>query len=157
MKGFDEIQRDSASPSVVKEALAVRGYALIREVIPRSDVRGGSLRMSARFFPGPGGCSLAVPRQNACPLRGLTMAILIRSTKETYQEVFNLERFHALPHHPALKKVMEIIAGDPVVVHPKPIGRLIFPRCERLVTHPHQDYEFMRGDPEFYTVWITSA
>jgi ectoine hydroxylase-related dioxygenase (phytanoyl-CoA dioxygenase family) len=74
--------------------------------------------------------------------------------KKTYQEVFNLELFHALPHHPALKKVMQMIAGDQVLVHPKPIGRLIFPRCERLVTHAHQDYEFMGGDPEFYTVWI---
>jgi ectoine hydroxylase-related dioxygenase (phytanoyl-CoA dioxygenase family) len=74
--------------------------------------------------------------------------------KKTYQEVFNLEKFHALPHHPALKRVMRMIVGDHVLIHPKPIGRLIFPRCERLVTHAHQDYEFMGGDPEFYTVWI---
>ena len=47
-----------------------------------------------------------------------------------------------------------MIVGDQVLVHPKPIGRLIFPRSERLVTHAHQDYEFMGGDPEFYTVWI---
>ena len=71
-----------------------------------------------------------------------------------YQEVFNLESLHRLPHDPALRNVMTMLAGDQVLVHPKPIGRLIFPKCERLVTHAHQDFEFMGGDPEFYTVWI---
>jgi ectoine hydroxylase-related dioxygenase (phytanoyl-CoA dioxygenase family) len=49
---------------------------------------------------------------------------------------------------------MNTLAGDEPLVHPKPIGRLIFPHCERLVTHAHQDYEFMGGDPECFTVWI---
>jgi ectoine hydroxylase-related dioxygenase (phytanoyl-CoA dioxygenase family) len=47
-----------------------------------------------------------------------------------------------------------MLVGDEVLVHPKPIGRLIFPNCDRLVVHAHQDYEFMGGDPEFFTVWI---
>jgi ectoine hydroxylase-related dioxygenase (phytanoyl-CoA dioxygenase family) len=50
--------------------------------------------------------------------------------------------------------VMKMLVGEQPFVHPKPIGRLIFPYCERLVTHAHQDYEFMGGDPEFFTVWI---
>jgi ectoine hydroxylase-related dioxygenase (phytanoyl-CoA dioxygenase family) len=50
--------------------------------------------------------------------------------------------------------VMKMLVGDQVLVHPKPIGRLIFPNCDRLVVHAHQDYEFMGGDPEFFTVWI---
>jgi ectoine hydroxylase-related dioxygenase (phytanoyl-CoA dioxygenase family) len=49
---------------------------------------------------------------------------------------------------------MKMLVGERPFVHPKPIGRLIFPHCERLVTHAHQDYEFMGGDPEFFTVWI---
>jgi hypothetical protein len=50
--------------------------------------------------------------------------------------------------------MMKMLADDQPFVHPKPIGRLIFPHCERLVTHAHQDYEFMGGDPECFTVWI---
>ncbi len=46
--------------------------------------------------------------------------------KRVYQQVFNLESFHALPHQPALHEVMKMLAGDQVLVHPKPIGRLIF-------------------------------
>ena len=38
MKRFADVQRDSLSPSILQEALALRGYALIRQVIPRSDV-----------------------------------------------------------------------------------------------------------------------
>jgi hypothetical protein len=74
--------------------------------------------------------------------------------KRTYQEVFNLAAFHALPHHPALKRVMKMLVGNRLLVHPKPIGRLIFPNCERLTVHAHQDYRFMGGDPECFTAWI---
>ena len=76
------------------------------------------------------------------------------SFKRTYREVFNLESFHALPHNPALKLVMKMLVGEQVLIHPKPIGRLIFPNCEHLTVHPHQDYRFMNGDPECFTVWI---
>jgi ectoine hydroxylase-related dioxygenase (phytanoyl-CoA dioxygenase family) len=74
--------------------------------------------------------------------------------KSVYQQVFNLESFHALPHEPSLLRIMRMLIGDDVLVHPKPIGRLIFPSCDRLVVRPHQDYEFMKGDTEFYTAWI---
>ena len=50
------------------------------------------------------------------------------SFKQTYQQVFNLESFHSLPHHPALRRVMTMLVGERLLVHPKPIGRLIFPK-----------------------------
>jgi hypothetical protein len=68
--------------------------------------------------------------------------------------VFNLESFHALPHHHALKSVMQMLAGKQILVHPKPIGRLIFPNCDNLTVRAHQDYRFMNGDPECFTAWI---
>jgi hypothetical protein len=76
------------------------------------------------------------------------------SFKRTYREIFSLESFHALPHHFALKRVMKMLGGEQVLVHPKPIGRLIFPNCESLTVHAHQDYRFMSGDTECFTVWI---
>ena len=68
------------------------------------------------------------------------------SFKRTYQEVFNLELFHALPHHPALEHVMKLVVGEHPLIHPKPIGRLIFPHRENLTVHAHQDHRFMDGD-----------
>ncbi|HEX5283621.1 MAG TPA: phytanoyl-CoA dioxygenase family protein [Bryocella sp.] len=153
MKVFDDCQADSLSPSILKKALAGKGYALIRQLIPASDVqavlgdvtdvlcRAGWLR--------PGSFPL-----DRTPVEGVAYGDPDPVFKKTYQEVFNLELFHALPHNPALKSLMAMIVGDHVLVHPKPIGRLIFPSCERLVTRAHQDYEFMGGDPEFYTAWI---
>jgi ectoine hydroxylase-related dioxygenase (phytanoyl-CoA dioxygenase family) len=49
---------------------------------------------------------------------------------------------------------MKMLVGNRLLIHPKPIGRLIFPHCEHLRVHAHQDYRFMGGDPECFTVWI---
>ena len=153
MKAFDDVQKDSVSPSILKEGLELRGYTLVRQLIPRSDVEAvladvaGVLSRAGWLRPGSS-------PSDRIPVEGASFGDPDPVFKKTYQEVFNLERFHALPHHSELKRVMEMIVGDQVLVHPKPIGRLIFPRSERLVTHAHQDYEFMGGDPEFYTVWI---
>jgi ectoine hydroxylase-related dioxygenase (phytanoyl-CoA dioxygenase family) len=153
MKGFADVQRNSLSSSILKESLALRGYALIRQVIPQSDV-DAVLADVADVLASAGWLHPGSSPSDRIPAEGAAHGDPDPIFKRTYQEVFNLEMFHALPHHPALKKVMQMIVGDQVLVHPKPIGRLIFPRCERLVTHAHQDYEFMGGDPEFYTVWM---
>ena len=153
MKSFSDVQPDSLSPSVLKEALAVRGYALIRQLIPHSEVEDTLIDVVG-VLSRAGWLRSDNSASDRIPAEGAAYGDPDPVFKKTYQEVFNLERFHALPHHLALKRVMEMIVGDQVLIHPKPIGRLIFPCCERLVTHPHQDYEFMGGDPEFYTVWI---
>lgn len=153
MKVFNDLQTNGLSPSILQETLALRGYALIRQLIPRSDVEAVLVDvadvLSRAGWLRPGGSPT-----DRIPADGAAYGDPDPLFKCTYQEVFNLERFHAIPHHAELKKVMAMVVGDQVLIHPKPIGRLIFPRCERLVTHAHQDYEFMGGDPEFYTVWI---
>ncbi len=153
MKSFHDVQSDSLSPSTLKDGLEIRGYVLVRQLIPLPAVRA-VLSDVTDVLSKAGWLSLDSAPFDCIPAGGAAYGDPDPIFKKTYQEVFNLESFHALPHHPALKKVMEYISGDQVLVHPKPIGRLIFPNCERLVTHAHQDYEFMGGDPEFYTVWI---
>lgn len=153
MKAFDDVQADRLSPAILKEALTRTGYVLVRQLIPASDVQE-VLGNVAEVLSRAGWLRSGSSRLDRLPTEGAAYGDPDPIFKRTYQEVFNLEAFHALPHHSSLRKVMEMIVGDHVLVHPKPIGRLIFPRCERLVTHAHQDYEFMGGDPEFYTVWI---
>ena len=153
MKAFSDVQTDSLSPAILKDALALRGYALIRQLIPASDIRAVLVEV-AEVLSRAGWLRPGSSPSDRIPDGGAAYGDPDPVFKKTYQEVFNLEPFHALPHHAALKRVMEMIVGDHVLVHPKPIGRLIFPHCARLVTHAHQDYEFMGGDPEFYTVWI---
>ena len=153
MKAFHEVSRSELSSEALQDEVSTRGYVLVRDLLDREAVdtaltdvtrvlsQAGWLEKGRdpgeRFSAAEAACGDPDPQ-----------------FKRVYQEVFNLESLHRLPHDSSLRDVMKMLAGDHVLVHPKPIGRLIFPKCERLVTHAHQDYEFMGGDPEFYTVWI---
>ncbi len=153
MKAFHEVQACDLTPKLLRGELESKGYVLIRGLLPVesvntvlhdvTEVLSAAGWMQAGYTPSERKAEISAACGDPDP-----------DFKKTYQQVFNLESFHALPHQPALHNVMKMIAGEDVLVHPKPIGRLIFPHCERLVTHAHQDYEFMGGDPEFYTVWI---
>lgn len=153
MKLFHEMQICDLAPHSLQEAISSRGYALIRGLIPRSDidnVLGGIAKIlsdAGWLQPGHDPLEHIADNNAACGDPD-------PSFKRTYQEVFNLESFHALPHHPALKGVMNMLVGEQVLIHPKPIGRLIFPNCDSLTVRAHQDYRFMSGDPECFTVWI---
>jgi ectoine hydroxylase-related dioxygenase (phytanoyl-CoA dioxygenase family) len=153
VKAFHELEAKNLTPEMLQEQLDTRGYVLIRGLIPQNAVRSvladvTHILSSASWLAQGSDPIERIPEQGAA--YGDPDPIF----KQIYQEVFNLESFHTLPHHPALQNAMKMLVGDRVLVHPKPIGRLIFPNCERLVVHAHQDYEFMGGDPEFFTVWI---
>jgi ectoine hydroxylase-related dioxygenase (phytanoyl-CoA dioxygenase family) len=153
MKPFHEIPTSNLCSQSLQEELGSRGYLLIRKLIPRDDIRTvlanvtEVLAKTSWLLPGLDPLERIANNSAACGDPD-------PSFKLTYQEVFNLESFHALPHHPTLKNVMKLVAGERVLIHPKPIGRLIFPHCENLTVHAHQDYRFMDGDPECFTVWI---
>lgn len=153
MKPFHEIPICNLAPDSLQKELASRGYALIRGLLPHADIKNVLGEVTKILFDAgwllPGNDPLEHIANNTAACGDPDP-----SFKRTYREIFNLESFHALPHHPALKGVMSMLAGEQVLVHPKPIGRLIFPNCESLTVHAHQDYRFMSGDPECFTVWI---
>jgi ectoine hydroxylase-related dioxygenase (phytanoyl-CoA dioxygenase family) len=153
MKTFEGVSADTLSPERLKAAIASKGYVLIRQLIPKEAIQT-VLTDVTTVLSEAGWMHPDTSPLERVPAEGATYGDPDPTFKSVYQQVFNLESFHALPHHPALKRVMAMIVGDQVLVHPKPIGRLIFPNCKRLVVHAHQDYEFMRGDTEFYTVWV---
>jgi ectoine hydroxylase-related dioxygenase (phytanoyl-CoA dioxygenase family) len=153
VKAFHELQACDLTPDTLQEEMSSKGYVLIRGILPReavNSVLSDVMRVVAAadwLLPNHAPEERIANAGAACGDPDPTF-------KRVYQEVFNLESFHALPHQPALRGVMKMLVGEQPFVHPKPIGRLIFPHCERLVTHAHQDYEFMGGDSEFFTVWI---
>jgi ectoine hydroxylase-related dioxygenase (phytanoyl-CoA dioxygenase family) len=153
MKPFYDVHIRDLSRDFLRDQIDSKGYILLRDLLP-TDVLTRLLdeitkKLSAagwllrghnpldRFADSSAACGDPDP-----------------SFKRTYQEIFALELFHALPHHPALQHVMNMIVGKPLLIHPKPIGRLIFPHCDRLRVHAHQDHRFMGGDIECYTAWI---
>jgi ectoine hydroxylase-related dioxygenase (phytanoyl-CoA dioxygenase family) len=153
VKAFDEIEARDLRSSTLQDQMASKGYVLIRGVLPRETV-GCVLRDVTRVLSSAGWLLPDCDPRERMAAPAAACGDPDPAFKRVYQEVFNLESFHALPHQPALQEVMKMLVGEQTFIHPKPIGRLIFPHCERLVTHPHQDYEFMGGDPEFFTVWI---
>ena len=153
MKPFKELQACDLTPQSLQQELSSRGYALIRKLLPSPDVSNlldditQILSSAGWLLPGHAPLKRIANISAACGDPDPEF-------KKTYREVFSLESFHALPHNPTLKRVMKMVVGEQLLIHPKAIGRLIFPNCERLTVHPHQDYRFMNGDPECYTVWI---
>ena len=153
MKPFHEVQAHELTSNSLQDELASNGYALIRDLIPPTDLT--ILLDDVTTILSAAGWLLSGhdPRKRVAN-PAAACGDPDPSFKRTYREIFNLESFHALPHNARLKQMMMMIAGDQILIHPKPIGRLIFPNCERLTVHPHQDYRFMNGDSECYTVWI---
>ena len=70
-----------------------------------------------------------------------------------YIDVQKLRLFHALPHHECIVGILEILFGDPVLVHPRHICHVIFPGEHRYTTPPHQDFHPVRGTRNTWTVW----
>ena len=141
------------TPEILQSEMQTRGYLLIRNVLPKADLTGvlveitDILSSEGWLLPGHDPLDRIANPLAACGDPDLEF-------KRPYQAVFNLASFHALPHHPGLQRIMKMLVGEQFLIHPKPIGRLIFPNCERLRVHAHQDYRFMGGDPECFTVWI---
>ncbi|HTM15707.1 MAG TPA: phytanoyl-CoA dioxygenase family protein [Terracidiphilus sp.] len=153
MKPFSEVPADHLTSDLLHREIGSKGYVLVRNVLPRPDI-SKVLSEVAEVLSRAGWLNPAHDPADRIANAAAACGDPDPAFKTTYREVFNLESFHALPHHPQLKAVMKMIVGERVLIHPKPIGRLIFPNSERLRVHAHQDYRFMNGDPECYTVWI---
>ena len=70
-----------------------------------------------------------------------------------YIDVQKLRLFHALPHHENIVDVLEVLFGDPVLIHPRHICHAIFPGEHQYTTPPHQDFHPVRGAQDTWTVW----
>ena len=73
---------------------------------------------------------------------------------EVYHRLYRLPEFHELQHHLHLVGLFERMWNEPVLPHPRLIGRVIFPQREAFTTPAHQDYIPIQGTPETYTVWF---
>jgi len=69
-----------------------------------------------------------------------------------FDDFQRLEEFHALAHDEPLIAVLDGLFGEKTLVHPRNIGRIIFPNTP--TTPPHQDYIHIHGTPETYTAWM---
>src|ERR1700744_104123 len=126
MKPFREIPASQLPSFSLPNEMKARGYVLMRGVLPVEDVArmlGEITRIVAAagwLLPGQS------PEERLADVRA-ACGDPDPAFKRVYEQIFNLQAFHAFAHHPTLRQVMHQLVGQELLVHPKPIGRLIFP------------------------------
>jgi hypothetical protein len=153
MKPFRETFAKDVTSSNLQAEIDSQGYVLIRNLLPVDYVN--LLLLKILQIVQEAGWLLP----NHSPLERMADVSAAcgdsdRAFKPVYERIFNLELFHAFPHHSALRQVMNLLVGPRLLVHPKPIGRLIFPNCERFVIKAHQDHQSIAGDAGSFTLWM---
>jgi len=73
-----------------------------------------------------------------------------------YRKWLRQPLFQRLPCQPVLLEIAEKIVGGEALVHERRIGRIAFPiKGDRIaLTPPHQDWHFIRGAAQTYTLWL---
>jgi ectoine hydroxylase-related dioxygenase (phytanoyl-CoA dioxygenase family) len=153
MKPFSEIPASELTSVSLADEMKARGYLLIRGLLPTEDVA----RMLGEITRIVSAAGWLLPDESPAERVadvGAACGDPDPAFKRVYEQIFNLQAFHAFAHHPALRQVMQQLVGRQLLVHPKPIGRLIFPNCDRLVIHAHQDHRSVDGDAESFTAWM---
>lgn len=153
MKPFRQIDAGVLDASVLRDELDTFGYLLIRNAIPKEPLNPlleevVEVLDRAGWLASVAGPSDRIANENSACADGDA------SYKETFERVFRLQSFHALPHHPALQRVMKMIVGPELLIHPKSAARLIFPNYDRSIIHAHQDHTAVSGDTETFTAWM---
>ena len=153
LKLFREFWVDDLDPYSAQTEMESRGYLFIRGLLPIDDVNRLLTEITQVVYAAGWLQTDRDPLERYVNIEA-ACGDPEPSFKRVYEQVFNLESFHALAHHPALRRVMTRLVGKQLLIHPKPIGRLIFPSCERFVVREHQDHQAIGGDPETLTAWI---
>jgi hypothetical protein len=141
------------NPEEMSQRASRDGYLYIRGLLPRDkleDLRMLWLEISRRG----GWVNTDSPLEEAfADLNGFCVEPQPEYLK-TYGQIYKLQEFHAIQHHPNLVGLFERLLGGPVLPHPAIIGRTIFPQKEEFTTPPHQDFIPIQGTTETYTAWF---
>ncbi|HXP07691.1 MAG TPA: phytanoyl-CoA dioxygenase family protein [Acidobacteriaceae bacterium] len=153
MKSFRTIFARDLDSLSIKSEMECYGYVFIRDLIPKRDLE--QLLNDMIGIASDEGWTI----EGSAPwdrIANPAMACFDPDPKykQAANRAFRLERLHALTHHPILTDVMKRLVGPRLLVHPKPIARMIFPNCEGALLHAHQDNSGIAGSSESYTVWM---
>jgi hypothetical protein len=148
MKPFRTIAAEDLDSVSLKTEMETYGYVFIQNLIPKEDLEP--------LFRDVTGIASDEGWMEGDRIANPAMACFDPEPKykQVANRVFSLERLHELTHHPALTDVMHRLVGPHLLVHPKPIARMIFPNCEGALLHAHQDNSGIAGSSDSYTVWM---
>jgi ectoine hydroxylase-related dioxygenase (phytanoyl-CoA dioxygenase family) len=141
------------NPARLKSSMDENGYLFLRDVAPKDALLGlrrdilelcneaGWLDPSADLMDGL--WSGAGPYTEGAPEY---MAV--------YRKVSHLPSFADVPAHPQIMELLGPITGDPVLLHRRHIGRMTFPHNVDQTIAAHQDWHYIRGTTQTYTMWM---
>ncbi|HEY4379687.1 MAG TPA: phytanoyl-CoA dioxygenase family protein [Acidobacteriaceae bacterium] len=153
VKPFRELRATELDPRALREQLLAHGYVLIRNLLFPKDLNR-LLTETSLILSAAGWLDPARDPFDRVARPGVSFSDTDPQFKLVSEQVFNLETLHALPHHPVLRAMMELVVGPHLLVHPKPIPRLVFPSPLPFRSITHQDHYSIAGDPQTYTAWM---
>jgi ectoine hydroxylase-related dioxygenase (phytanoyl-CoA dioxygenase family) len=132
------------------------GYLLIRELLP-AKLLGEVRRQMLEIADQAGWLKPGTPLEEGVANMDAFCVEPQPEYRNVYNRMYHLEAFHALPHHPNIMGLFERMLGAPILLHPRIIGRVIFPRRlhrEDFTTPAHQDYPHIQGTTATYAAWF---
>ena len=132
------------------------GYLFIRGLLPRADIEALRLEL------------LGIANEEAWLERDTRVEDGIANPaafavepqdqyRKCYFRMYCRESFHTLPHHPNLTTLFNRMLADEILMHPRIIGRVIFPRgddTDDFTTPAHQDFPHVQGTPDTFSAWF---
>jgi ectoine hydroxylase-related dioxygenase (phytanoyl-CoA dioxygenase family) len=153
LKSFRRISAGDLDSASLKNEMETYGYVFIEDLIPKEDLQ--QLLSDMIGIASDEGWMM----EGAAPSERIVNPAMAcfepdPRYKQAANRAFCLERLHALTHHPVLIDVMKLLVGPHLLVHPKPIARMIFPNYKDALFHAHQDHSGIGGSSDSYTAWL---
>ncbi len=150
-KPLIESQELLSKPGALRQRLAEDGYLFFRGLLPLAPLR--SLRGEMLEICQKHGWVLPGTKPEAGKGRADAYTGYFEFT-EVYRDLQFLESFHALAHETAILHTLEAALGGAAFPHARNIARITLPSSSKMTTPSHQDYVFIQGSREAYTVWF---
>jgi ectoine hydroxylase-related dioxygenase (phytanoyl-CoA dioxygenase family) len=150
MKPLIDAPQTAADPQALRDQADRDGYLFFRGLVDRDDVldlrrRIGAILQDAGWLD-PGTDATAALSTQPAVIEGDDAYFPV------YHRIQKIRQFHALAHgEPLLKKTQQLF-GEPPLVHPRKIARVMFPTTP--VTQPHQDFVHILGSKRTWTAWL---
>ena len=150
MKPFEDSTELLNSAELLQKRAERDGYLFFKGLVPRRDVsqlRGAFVEILERH----GWLNEGADAENLLS----TQEARIEGMPEywpVFDEFQRMEAFHALAHTPPILDMLRTLFGEEPLVHPRNIGRIMFPTSPS--TPPHQDFVHIQGTPDVWTAWI---
>ena len=145
------------NPFALRERMDRDGFFFFKRLLPRDtvlDLRERLLSICARHGWLDANAPLMDGKINAAAAEAIPDFCGVGVDQPGYADVYRTEAFHRLAQHPNILGLMERLAGEPVLAHPRNIARLMFPTQKSAPTPPHQDHIHIQGTKAVYTCWI---